>query len=88
MGFVPLGVVALQPEVVLLHQLLPGLGLREEVVRQTALEVEVSLDEGLPGLAAFYLFFADAQRCVDGLGSVGAEDPPPSVTMAAWSTER
>ena len=60
MGAVPLGVVALQPEVVLSHQLLPALGLREEVVGESALEVKVGLDETLPGLAALDLFFAHA----------------------------
>jgi hypothetical protein len=42
-GLVPLGVVAIQPAVVLPCQVFPGLGFREEVVRQPALEVDVPI---------------------------------------------
>jgi hypothetical protein len=69
--------VPLEPQVVLGDQLLPSLCLREEVVGQPALQVEVGLDEGLPGLPALYLQLLYAQRGVDGLGPVGAEDAAP-----------
>jgi hypothetical protein len=58
--------VALQPQVVLGDQLLPGFRPREEVVGEPALQVEVGLDEGLPGLPALYLELRYAQRGVDG----------------------
>jgi hypothetical protein len=74
---VPLGVVPLEPKIVLGEQLLPGLGFGEGVVGQTALQVEVGLDEGLPGLPALDLDLLYAQRPVDGLRSVRAEDPTP-----------
>ncbi len=76
-GAVPLGVVPLQPEVVLRDQLLPGLRPSEVEVHEPALQVEVGLDEGLPGLPALDLHLLYVERGVDGLGPVGAEDPAP-----------
>jgi hypothetical protein len=70
-------VVPLQPEVVLRDQLLPGLRPSEVEVREPALQVEVGLDEGLPGLPALDLHLLYVERGVDGLGPVGAEDPAP-----------
>jgi hypothetical protein len=72
-----LRVVALQPEVVLGDQLLPGLGLRKGVVGQAALQIEVGLDEARPGLPSLDLQLLYAQSGVDGLGPVGTEDPAP-----------
>jgi hypothetical protein len=74
---VPLGVVALQPQVMLGHQIRPGLGLGEEVVGEPALEVEVGLDETLPGLPALDLQLLYAERGIDGLRPVGAENAAP-----------
>ena len=76
-GPVSLGVVAVQPEIVLGDQLLPALGFRKEEIRQPPLEVEVGFDEGLSGLAALDLQFLYAEGSVHGLHAVGAEDPAP-----------
>jgi hypothetical protein len=62
---------------VLGHQIRPGLGLGEEVVGEPALEVEVGLDETLPGLPALDLQLLYAERGVDGPGPVGAENAAP-----------
>ena len=71
---VALGVVALQPALVLFDQLLPAPRLCEVKARHPALDIEGRLDEALPGLTSLYLFFLYAEGFVDGGGLPGTED--------------
>jgi hypothetical protein len=85
-GLVPVGVVALQPQVMLFEQLFPAFSPLEEVVCHPALDVEGGFYVALPRLAALYLLFVYAEVFVDGFGPIRTEDTTPIRDDGLWGT--